>query len=143
MPANEDATHHNKDISATYFIGSTNCYDSTSNGGTDTTESPTNISPILWNINYVKELVYPNPFSNNINIEFTQSTNENISILIYNSTGQLIKRLLNNTLVPIGGYRITWDGKSDNGSSLPNGTYFYVIRSSSKKIKSGKILLLK
>ena len=144
MPANEDATHHNKDISATYFIGSTNCYDSASNGGgTDTTETPTTISPILWNINYVNELVYPNPFSNHINIEFIQTKSEHISMSIYNERGQLIKRLLNNALVPKGSYRLTWDGRNDNGGSLPNGTYFYSITSSNSNIKTGKIVLLK
>ncbi len=139
LPANENATHHNKDISATYFIGATNCYDSTSNGGGDTT---TPVSPILWNIDYVHELVYPNPFSSQTNIEFNQEKTEKINISVYNDRGQLVRRLLLGNVVAQGKYRISWDGKNSNGANLSKGIYFYSIRSESKNIKTGKIVLM-
>lgn len=136
LPANEDNTHHNRDISATYYIGAVNCYDST---GTDTTDP---VSPILWNINTVNEHVYPNPFNNQVNIEFTQALAEKISISIYNEQGQLIRRWLDGTLVPEGKYRIIWDGKNSGGAKVSPGTYFYAIRAASGLVKSGKLILM-
>ena len=142
LPANEDATHHNKDISATYFIGSKNCYDS-SGGNIDTTDNPTTISPILWNVNYINELVYPNPFSNQVNIEFYQPISQKLYINIYDAQGKIIRQLLKGNELPQGKYRITWDGKGDNGTYISNGNYFYSIRNEKSKIKSGKIILIK
>ena len=44
LPASENATRHNKDVSSSYFIGTTNCYPLGSN------------SPMIWNSNYKDEL---------------------------------------------------------------------------------------
>jgi hypothetical protein len=49
LPKNESATRKNLDVSASYFIGTKNCYD----------DKPSNV--VLWNANYLNEVVYPNP----------------------------------------------------------------------------------
>ena len=58
LPTQESATRHNKDISATYSIGLSNCYNLSSN------------SAVIWNSNYADEITYPNPFSKETTIAF-------------------------------------------------------------------------
>ncbi len=145
LPANEDATHHNKDVSATYFIGSTNCYDST-NGGDTTTPVihdtiVSGVSPVLWSNNNPNELIYPNPSSGSVNIIFSLQSSERLHFYIYNSAGQLVRRWDYNNAISSGKYKIIWDGNTSSGSRLPNGVYLYSIRGENNFIKSGKIVL--
>jgi len=146
LPANEDATHHNKDVSATYFISSTNnCYDSTSPPPVnDSLTLVSNVTPTLYNCNYdIRDNIYPNPFSDQTKIEFEIKNAENLHFLIHNDLGQLVRRWDYNNKVPLGKYLIVWDGKNAVGSKLPSGTYFYSIRGDNGVIKSGKIVLVR
>lgn len=79
LPASENATRHNKDVSSSYFIGTTNCYPLGSN------------SPMIWNSNYKDEIVYPNPFSKETTIEFSLNASEKVSVSIYNELGNSLK----------------------------------------------------
>ena len=131
-PAQETSTRHNKDVSATYFIGSTNCYDSLSTG-----------TPVLWNSNYSDELVYPNPFAQETKIEFTVNKSERLDLNIYNGTGQLVRRLIAGSMVPEGKFQILWDGKNGYGEVLPAGVYWYSIKGENGTDRKGKIVLAK
>jgi hypothetical protein len=130
--AQETSTRHNKDVSATYFIGSTNCYDSLSTG-----------TPVLWNSNYSDELVYPNPFAQETKIEFTVNKSERLDLNIYNGTGQLVRRLIAGSMVPEGKFQILWDGKNGYGEVLPAGVYWYSIKGENGTDRKGKIVLAK
>ncbi len=139
LPSQENATHHNGDIVATYFIGTKNCYDTLFAG-----------VPTLWNSNYADEVVYPNPFQDQTKIKFTLKGADKISISIYDSEGKQVRQLLNPNFVSEGQYQIIWDGKNSLGSDLPNGTYYYkiigedLISSDETRLKqSGKMVLLK
>ncbi len=146
LPANEDATHHNKDVSATYFISSSNnCYDSTSPPPVnDSLTLVSNVTPTLYNCNYdIRDNIYPNPFSDQTKIEFEIKNAENLHFLIHNDLGQLVRRWDYNNSVPLGKYLIVWDGKNAAGTKLPSGTYFYSIRGDNGVIKSGKIVLVR
>lgn len=130
LPQNENAIRHNKDISATYFIGATNCYDSLATG-----------NPILYNRNYADEIIYPNPFMDRTKIEFDVNKPDEFLLALYNIHGVEVRRLLNNNYIDIGKYQLIWDGKGSYGVDLPDGTYIYKL-SSKKGIKSsGKIIL--
>jgi len=146
LPQDEDNTHHNKDISATYFIGAVNCYDSTDtipNPPNDSLTIVSNVTPILWNCNYdIHELVYPNPFSDETKIEFSIQKPEKLHFLIHNDKGQLVRRWDYNNPVPLGKYQIRWDGKNATGVKLASGVYFYSIKGEDGMLKSGKIVLL-
>lgn len=128
--ANETPTRHNKDISATYFIGNVNCYDSLNTG-----------APIIWNSNYEDELVYPNPFSKETKIEFSIKNEDKVNLTLYNENGQLIKKLINNDTLSEGKYEIIWEGKNYEGVDQPNGVYWYVITGEKIGKKTGKIIL--
>ena len=126
------STRHNKDVSASYFIGTTNCYDSTATA-----------IPILWNSNYSDEIVYPNPFSKQTKIEFSVTNSENTYLYIYNQGGQLVRKLLDGRIVNPGKFQIVWDGKSDNGTNQPNGIYWYQLKGKFNGNKSGKMVLIR
>lgn len=132
LPQNENGNRHNKDVSATYFIGPVNCYDSLATG-----------TPVLWNANYADELmVYPNPFSTETKIEFTVTTPEKINLGIINENGQLVRTLLAGSNVPKGTFQIVWDGKNTAGQKQQPGVYYYKIQSENGKVRSGKIVLM-
>lgn len=130
LPQNETATRHNKDISATYFIGAINCYDSLNTG-----------IPMLYNRDYANEIVYPNPFMDKTKIEFDVLQTDELNLSIYNAQGVEVRKLLFNNKVATGKYEIIWDGKNGNGAELPNGTYIYQLQNKKGISTSGKIIL--
>ena len=113
LPSDTNATHHNMDVAATYFIGSTNCYDSISTS-----------TPVIWNRDYVKELVYPNPFSRETKIEFNLLQADQIYLAIYNENGQLIRNLINGNTIQDGKFVVIWDGKNNAGYNCETGIYY-------------------
>ena len=129
LASQENATRHNKDISASYFIGASNCYNLSTN------------PPMIWNANYNDEIVYPNPFSKETTIEFSLNETEKVSVSIYNELGQLVKNLLMGNSINPGKFQVIWDGTDNSGSDAANGNYFYSISTLNKIIKSGKIIL--
>lgn len=129
--ADETANRHNKDVSATYFIGSSNCYDSVNTG-----------MPMLWNSQYADELVYPNPFSSETKIEFTVEHTQPVYLSIIDETGNLIRTLINGSVVDGGNFQVMWDGKASSGKEVANGTYLYRLESNAKLI-SGRISKLR
>ncbi len=136
LPASESGTRHNKDVSSLYIIGARNCYDSL-------TPVPPPPVPVIVNTNYEDAHLFPNPSNGQTKVEFSMVKPEKISILVYNSAGQLVRKLVDGAVIPVGPYAVTWDGKSDGGASLANGTYFYSIRGETTPPKSGKLILLK
>ena len=84
---------------------------------------------------------YPNPFNPQTNIKFELNKLEEVSIKIYNVLGKEIKQLLQENL-PSGGHNIQWDGKDNEGNSLPSGIYFIQMIAGSYQ-KTIKTVLLK
>lgn len=71
---------------------------------------------------------YPNPFTTLVHIGYTLNTPANVTINIYNMYGQKVRALVSRQrAMGAGYYENNWDGKSDNGSQLSPGVYFYVI----------------
>ena len=130
VPKSESASRHNKDVSATYFIGAVNCYDSLATG-----------VPVIWNNDYADELVYPNPFMQETKIEFTLEQTEKINLAICNESGQLVRVLLNGNSMGAGKFQLVWDGKDGNGNMLASGVYWYYFTNENGPIKKGKIIL--
>jgi hypothetical protein len=131
LPANENATRHNKDVSASYFIDAvSNCY-------TLGTNNPT----MIWNSNYADEIVYPNPFSKETKIEFEVLNSERIHIAIYNVNGQLIKDILNGDYLSNGKFQVMWDGTDNSGNAVADGVYVYKIFKEKGASQAGKIIL--
>jgi hypothetical protein len=130
LPNSENATRHNKDISATYFIGAVNCYDSLSTG-----------VPVIWNSQYADELVYPNPFMIETKIEFSLQSDEYIKLNVYNESGQLIRPLIEGNDMGTGQFQLVWDGKDGMGNPQSTGVYWYHLTGNKGTDKKGKIIL--
>ena len=68
---------------------------------------------------------YPNPFNPMTTINYSVSFDTaRLDLKIYNVKGQLV-RTLHSGYHHKGNYQIVWDGKSDHGSSVSSGVYFY------------------
>ena len=68
--------------------------------------------------NLLNITVYPNPFSNIVNIDYTIPANSNFSLLVYNTIGEKVASIFNNYMVA-GNYHIKWDR-----GDLPAGIYY-------------------
>jgi hypothetical protein len=62
---------------------------------------------------------YPNPFNPTTNIKFNLAQNGHVSLAVYNTLGQKVAELVNETMA-IGSHEVTFDAKS-----LSTGVYYY------------------
>ncbi len=67
---------------------------------------------------------YPNPFNNETLIDYQVTRISHIKIEIFNMMGQRLKMLVNENKIP-GIYKISWDGKDDQGGLVGSGIYLY------------------
>ena len=79
---------------------------------------------------------FPNPFNPETTIRFTSANSETVSLAIYNTSGQLVQTLANDTYTT-GEHIVQFDG-----AALPSGVYFALLRSS-QHTATHKLLLLK
>jgi hypothetical protein len=85
-----------------------------------TTSLKENIADLISGINY------PNPFHSETQIDYNLQEKGRVSIEIYNVNGQLVKRLVDEELLP-GSYSVSWDASNQNGEKVERGFYFYKI----------------
>ena len=74
---------------------------------------------------------FPNPFNPETWIPFRLANESDVTIRIYSSTGQLVRRL-SPGIMPAGDYAseskaIYWDGRNQMGESVSSGVYLYTI----------------
>jgi subtilisin family serine protease len=67
---------------------------------------------------------YPNPFNPSTTIEYGLPRGEEVRLVIYNTLGQQVRRLLNQK-IEAGKHRVEWDGRNDMGKSVASGVYIY------------------
>ena len=67
---------------------------------------------------------YPNPFNPSTTIEYYITKGDNVTLNIYDSVGRLIKTLVDEYNKP-GEYKVTWDGRNNNGKIVASGAYFF------------------
>lgn len=67
---------------------------------------------------------YPNPFSEGVYIEFTLNKPAEYSLSILDVNGR-IRRVIKSDDRINATHNLYWDGKDENGNSLPAGVYFY------------------
>jgi len=78
----------------------------------------------------IKVGIYPNPSSGNINISFNLTKSENVSLHIYNVTGQLVFKM-DEVSRPAGQQLIRWNGMSNTGAEITSGNYFLQVNTGS------------
>ena len=66
---------------------------------------------------------------------------EDVNISVYNILGQHVKTLADRKF-PGGKNNVVWDSKSDSGTFMSSGIYFYRIQTKNAE-RTGKMLLLR
>ncbi len=91
----------------------------------------TNVSENMTDINNIK--VFPNPFSNEINIKINNINNIK-NVIITDILGKEVKHF---TIQKGANGSFKWNGKSDNGENLPSGVYLcrFISNNQNKSIK--------
>lgn len=79
---------------------------------------------------------YPNPFNPSTTIVFSLPENQFVTLKIYNSTGQLVTKLIEQSM-NAGRHQLQW-----NAAGQASGVYMYCLQTGNNKI-SRKLLLLK
>jgi flagellar hook assembly protein FlgD len=91
------------------------------------------------------DLIYPNPFSQSITINWEIAENaENLTkaqIMVFDINGRLVCTLVDK-MMEQGCYSVLWKGTYDDGSHAPFGTYFVLLRAGNVE-EVRKILFLK
>jgi hypothetical protein len=79
---------------------------------------------------------YPNPFNPSTTIRYQLPQKEYVSLIIYNSMGQMVKTVVNGCQ-EAGFYSVKWDGCNDGGVPVASGIYFTVLKTEhcTKKIR--------
>ncbi|MGH7492559.1 MAG: DUF7594 domain-containing protein [bacterium] len=65
---------------------------------------------------------HPNPFNAQIVIEYALPEEAYVSLAVYNSIGQLVRQLVNETQPP-GAKHVIWDSRDDNDREVGSGVY--------------------
>ena len=75
----------------------------------------------------------PNPFSNEIKIQFAINNDCDVLLKVYSFTGELIKTIVNKTLKK-GDYIFAWDGNDNSGNQVANRTYLVRLKAGNNMI---------
>jgi flagellar hook assembly protein FlgD len=70
---------------------------------------------------------YPNPFNPSTTIRFDLPKEAPVTLEIYNVLGVRVRSLLAGEAVNAGTHSMVWDGRDDNGITMPSGVYLYRI----------------
>ena len=87
---------------------------------------------------------YPNPFNPTTTIDYTLRENGNVSIVIYDLMGRIVKELVNEFQFSDGGatHSVVWNGTDSSGNMVSSGIYIYRMVSNDFT-KSHRITLMK
>jgi flagellar hook assembly protein FlgD len=90
--------------------------------------------------NLLNVSVNPNPFSEEITINFSILNQQKVKVIVFDVLGKKVATVLNTEVS--GQQKLNWNGTSDNGSPLNNGVYYLKIKTGSNS-KTVKILINK
>ena len=93
---------------------------------------------------YVYRLLdnFPNPFNPETHIHFELGGQEMVKLIIYDALGRQVRTLVNGQSYTPGFHAVNWNGRDNNGQSVPSGVYIYRIKAGSF-IADNKMLLVK
>ena len=74
---------------------------------------------------------YPNPFTNETQINLVLDQSENISLSVYDITGRRVRTLISGQKFA-GSHTVVWDGTSSSGQDLPGGMYLLHLETDSQ-----------
>ena len=74
-------------------------------------------------------------------IEFSLNKNTDVSLLIYNIRGEVVRQLVSD-FYSTGVYQVEWDGRNNHGHQVASGIYFYRLKAGSF-VKNKKMVFSK
>ena len=83
----------------------------------------------------------PNPFNPVTTIAFSLATPQPVRLAIYSVTGRLVRTLADGA-ASAGHHEYQWDGRGDDGASMPSGFYFYTLEAGGQRV-TRKMLMMK
>ena len=84
---------------------------------------------------------YPNPFNPGTTIRYFLPREAIVDLNIYDSTGRLVRRLVNGAKQQAGLKVLSWDGRGTDGQPAASGIYFYRLKTGQKIITRKMVLL--
>ncbi len=75
---------------------------------------------------------YPNPFNMSTTLTYSINADGYITICIYNTLGQPVRKLVNNEQRFAGKYSVQWDGTDNTGQEVTSGIYFVTLYQSGR-----------
>ena len=83
---------------------------------------------------------YPNPFNPSTVIPYALSRSGHVQLDIFDLNGRRITTLVRGDY-PAAQYRVTWDGRDENGRPVPAGVYLYRLKTPDQSLSRRMILL--
>ena len=86
----------------------------------------------------------PNPTTGETRIDYALPINGQVSLGIYNTTGQLVRELMKGSVLA-GHWAVTWNGTDGSGQKVPGGVYFYklVVEGAQPFTAAKRVVILK
>lgn len=87
-------------------------------------------------------VVAPNPFAQATQFTFTVASTQELQFIVYSVHAKVLKTFKKS--YSEGVHTIAWDGKDDSGSQVPNGVYYYILRTGNgSTLAAGNVVLLR
>ena len=95
------------------------------------------LKPLSFDLNQT----YPNPFAHSITVNYQLAAAGQVSLRVYNVTGQLVRTLTEGTALP-GYYSQTWNGRDNSGRKIASGVYIMRLTSGGQE-RTRKLVKIK
>jgi hypothetical protein len=81
-----------------------------------------------YSLNQMEIKCFPNPFKNEVTIEFSMNNEAEVEVTVFNHVGQQVQTLLQNKKMNNGVHRLTWDGITSGQQNAIPGLYYVRIK---------------
>ena len=99
-------------------------------------------TPRLPPDNFILSDAYPNPFNQEVTIEYVVPSTAVVELFIYDVTGRKVRSLVR-ALQAASLYKARWDSRDDQGFLVPSGIYLYRFRAGGSFDQTKKLLLIR
>ncbi len=83
----------------------------------------------------------PNPFNPVTTIRFSIDTPGAVSLNVYNTAGQLVRTLIDDTMSADAAHEVVWDGTDNTGHSVGSGVYLYRLVNGERQLQKRMVLV--
>ena len=83
---------------------------------------------------------FPNPFNPSTRIDFRLENAGNVDLSVFDLAGRRVAVLRQGTLAA-GDHHVVWNGRTDDGASLPAGQYRYVLATAQGRVARSMVLV--